>query len=462
MARTKRTAGEKVKRYQRKLAQKRKSDEEWAEHVHLEITGELSAMTISWKGRMEELMGLLAGNSWEVVEDLRDESRQAIVCPICTLEMMARGRQAPSIVPCHLFKVHLQRIHQIVEDLYLARICNKVPGSVSKAVENHYEQGGCSELVGGEAAKGQRQEAGREETNREPMWKKSELVRSVSDLKVWEVEKMMPGGQILVACPVCKLEKRKDVRVNRSMVKSNQFKIHFEQEHKPQKFLLKSRCLKCPICQELVPSGLLGVHFDQRRTCEKAVALEKVKIHIKEEESEVKMEIGGAGGPEAGTSTGEYMELCNPDVKIKLEYEETVKTEAVEEMQEVVPQISKEEILKEATAASHHKYREVFHVKEMDEEYIQKLVQKYLVESNQPVTLLKRLTKDLWYKYKHEPGAGEKRAWKCWITSSDGINICASYWNKKGAMYKVAIRALAQLFSISVFPRPKTECIKFM
>ena len=449
MARTKRTAGEKVKRSERRLAQKRKTDEEWAEHVHLEITGELSAMTISWKGRMEELMGLLAGNSWEVVEDLRDESRQAIVCPICTLEMMARGRQAPSIVPCHLIKVHLQRIHQIVEDLYLARICNKVPGSVSKAVENHYEQGGCSELVGGEAAKGQRQEAGREETNREPMWKKSGLVRSVSDFKVWEVEKIMPGGQILVACPVCKLEKRKDVRVNRSMVKSNQFKIHFEQEHKSQKFLLKSRCLKCPICQELVPSGLLGVHFDQRRTCEKAVALEKVKIHIKEEESEVKMEIGGAGGPEAGTSTGEYMELCNPDVKIKLEYEETVKTEAVEEMQEVVPQISKEEILKEATAASHHKYREVFHVKEMDEEYIQQLVQKYLVETNQPVTLLKRLTKDIFYKFIYEPGAGKDLAWKCWITSNDGINICASERSKKGAMCKVAIKALAQLFSIN-------------
>jgi len=423
MARTKRTAGEKAKRSERKLAQKRKSDEEWAEHVHLEITGELSAMTISWKGRMEELMGLLAGNSWEVVEDLRDESRQAIVCPICTLEIAARGRQAPSIVPCHLLKVHLQRIHQIVEDLYLARICNKVPGwgSVSKAVENQTKT----------------------------MRKKTELVRSVSDLKVWEVEKMMPGGQILVACPVCKLEKRKGVRVNESMVKSNQFKNHFKQEHKSQKFLLKSRCLKCPICQELVPSGLLGVHFDQRRTCEKAVALEKVKIHIKEEESEVKMEIGGVGGPEAGTSTGEYMELCNPDVKIKLEYEETVKTEAVEEMQEVVPQISKEEILKEAKAASHHKYREVFHVKEMDEEYIQKLVQKYLVETNQPVTLLKRLTTDIFYKFIYEPGAGKDLAWKCWITSNDGINICASERSKKGAMCKVAIKALAQLFSIN-------------
>ena len=152
MARTKQTARKKLNRSERQLAQK-KEDEEWAEHVQLEISGELSAIMISWKGRMEELVGLLAGNSWEVVEDLRDEHGKAIVCPICTIEITERGRQAPSIVPCHLFKVHLKRIHHVVEDLYLTcPTCKKVPGwgSVSK-MECHYEQGGCSEVEGGEA-----------------------------------------------------------------------------------------------------------------------------------------------------------------------------------------------------------------------------------------------------------------------------------------------------------------------
>ena len=118
-------------------------------------------------------------------------------------------------------------------------------------------------------------------------------------------------------------------------------------------------------------------------------------------------------------------------------------------MLEEVPQISKEEILKEAKATSHHRYREVFHVKEMEDEYIQKLVQKYLVKTNQPATLLKRLTTDIFYKFIYEPGAGKDLAWKCWITSSDGINFCASERSKKGAMYKVATKALAQLFSIN-------------
>lgn len=93
-------------------AEKREDDER-TEHVQLEIAGELSALlavTISWKGRLEELVGLLAGKSWEeVVKHLRYESRQTIVCP-------ARGRQAPSsIVLSHLFPVHLNRIHQIAK-----------------------------------------------------------------------------------------------------------------------------------------------------------------------------------------------------------------------------------------------------------------------------------------------------------------------------------------------------------
>merc|ERR1712012_533122 len=135
--------------------------------------------------------------------------------------------------------------------------------------------------------------------------------------------------------------------------------------------------------------------------------------------------------PEAGASRGEYMELCNPRVKIKMEDELTIKTEEGEEdMDEEVPQISNEEILKHFKPNVRHIYKEAFQVIEMSDDYIQKLIQKYHVDTNQPVTLLKRLTQDLFYKYVHEPKAGKK--WKCWITSSDGVNICASDYCRKG------------------------------
>ena len=66
-------------------AEKREDDER-TEHVQLEIAGELSTAIISWKGRMEELVGLLAGKSWEeVVKHLRYESRQTIVCLVPSL-----------------------------------------------------------------------------------------------------------------------------------------------------------------------------------------------------------------------------------------------------------------------------------------------------------------------------------------------------------------------------------------
>ena len=456
MAKTKQNAREKVCRYEQK-----KWDEDLAEHVRLEMVGELPAVTISWKKRMAELVQELAGKSWEVVEDLRDESKSAIVCPICTLEIGEKGRQAPSVVPCHLFKVHLARTHEVVGDIYLTcPKCNKIPGWASvPQVESHYEQGGCVEQVaGGEAEQSQIKVT----TPWENMWKgvlKSELVRSVRALQVWEVERVRPG-QILVACPVCKLEKRRGVRVHESMVKSNQLKSHFEQEHKPQKFLLKSRILKCPNCQDFIPAGLLGVHFDQGRSCEKAVALaEKVQVPIKEEGSEVKMEIGGAKDPEAGTSSStgeEYMELINSDHKIKLEGGAVIKTEAVEEFygveemhdEDVPPQISREEILKEIPPNARPKYQEVFQIKELTDEYIQTLVQKYLVDTDQPVTLLKRLTTDVFYKYQVQV-AGAWGPWKCWITCSSGVNICASDAKKKGAMRKVAIKALSQLFNIN-------------
>jgi len=436
-------------------------EEAWAEHVQLEIAGELSVETSSWKGRMVELVGLfnrlLTETNWEVVKDLRDESRQAIVCPVCTVEITTRGRQAPSIVPCHLFPVHLDRIHQIVGDLYLTcPTCKKVPGrsGVSK-VERHYENGGCSEPA----------------LDTGTVWKgvqKKELVMAVMDLKVWEVERIRPG-QVLVACPVCKLEREKSARVHESMVKSNQFKNHFEQEHKPLKFLLQYRCLKCPICQAFVSSGFLGVHFDQGRSCEQAVVLaEKAEVPFKEEGGEVKMEIGGYEDPEAGTIKEEYMEMLNP---IKLERGVVIKTEAVEEFygeqtheetqQEEMPQISKEEIL-----SMRAKYIDkdisldvedidegnAFEVKEMKDEDFQRLIQKYHVKTNQPIALLAQLTKDLFYKHKHEPQQGQDSAWKCWITSSSGLTICARDRKKKGAMLKTARKALSQLFFINYPP----------
>ena len=430
--------------------EKKKLDEALAEHVRLEMLGELSSVTISWKNkkRSVELVRLLAGTSWEVVKDLRDESKLGIVCPVCTLEIGAQGRKAPSIVPCSLFSVHLARIHQIHEDIYLmCPMCKKIPGWATVAkVESHYKNGGCSELAKGEADEGQNEGTDGETLRMGKL--KLELTRSVRELQVWEVEKIL-AGQILVACPVCKLEKREGARVHESMVKSNQFKNHFEQEHKKQKFLLKVRVLKCPICQEFIPAGLLGVHFDQGRSCEKAVALaNKVEVCDKEEESEVKMEVGEAGDPEAGTSAGE--EYMKPDHKIKLEGGVIIKTEAVEEFYGVKTQempdlqISEEEILKAKI------HREEFHFKEMQEEYVQNYIKKFLVDTDQPVTLLKRLTKGVFYKYIQEPKVGKEwGAWKCWITSKSGVTICARDSKKKGAMRKVAIKALSQLFSIN-------------
>ena len=123
------------------LIKRKRRDEAWAEHVQLELAGELSAETSSWKGRVEELERLLEGTSWEVVEELRDEKKPAIVCPVCALEITARGRQFPSIVPCRLLSVHLDRIHQIKQDLYLTcPICKKIPGVNTSMVETHYER----------------------------------------------------------------------------------------------------------------------------------------------------------------------------------------------------------------------------------------------------------------------------------------------------------------------------------
>ena len=136
----------------------------------------------------------------------------------------------------------------------------------------------------------------------------------------------------------------------------------------------------------------------------------------------------------------------DPDHKIKQEGGVTIKTEAVEEfyeMQEDEPQISEEEILREGI------HRKEFHIKVMQEEYVQNYIRRYLVDTDQPVTLLKRLTKGVCYKYIQEPKVGEWGTWKCWITSNSGVTICARDSKKKGAMRKVAIKALSQLFSIN-------------
>ena len=107
-------------------------------------------------------------------------------------------------------------------------------------------------------------------------------MRSLREFQVWEVEKIKPG-QIVVACPVCKLERLRE--------KSNQelknLRNHLKREHKRLKFyLMRSRCLKCPICLKIVSASQLGVHFGQGRPCEN-------KVGFKEEGSE---EIPGGSG----------------------------------------------------------------------------------------------------------------------------------------------------------------------
>ena len=78
-------------------------------------------------------------------------------------------------------------------------------------------------------------------------------------------------------------------------------------------------------------------------------------------------------------------------------------------------------------------------------------IQKYLVKTKEPISLLKIFTKNICYQFSYEPKAGAQLAWKCWITSRTGVTICARDWKKKGAMRKVAVNALAQLFSVDQF-----------
>ena len=127
-----------------------------------------------------------------------------------------------------------------------------------------------------------------------------EFMRSLRELQVWEVEKIKPG-QIMVACPVCKLE-----RLDECNQEFRNLRNHFKREHKRLKFyLVKSRCLKCPICHEIVSASQLGVHFEQGKRCEKDLLVDQSKD---DEREDVKMEVPGGSG-EANSEWSKTMTL---------------------------------------------------------------------------------------------------------------------------------------------------------
>ena len=98
-----------------------------------------------------------------------------------------------------------------------------------------------------------------------------EFMRSLRELQVWEVAKIKPG-QIMVACPACKLERLKECNQEFRNLRN-----HFKREHQRLKFhLVRSRCLKCPICHKIVSASQLGVHFEQGRPCEKDLPRENI------------------------------------------------------------------------------------------------------------------------------------------------------------------------------------------
>ena len=108
-----------------------------------------------------------------------------------------------------------------------------------------------------------------------------EFMRSLRELQVWEVERFKPG-QIMVACPVCKLE-----RMHKCNQEFRNLRNHFKREHKRFKFyLVKTRCLKCPVCLEIVSASQLGVHFGQGMACEKNLLVDQSKVTFKEDGSE--------------------------------------------------------------------------------------------------------------------------------------------------------------------------------
>ena len=117
-----------------------------------------------------------------------------------------------------------------------------------------------------------------------------EFMRSLRELQVWEVEKIRPG-QIVVACPVCKLERLRE-KCNQEF---RNLRNHMKREHKRLKFcLVRSRCLKCPVCHQIVSASQLAVHFGQGRPCEKDLLFDEKKLGLKEERSEEIPEGSGA------------------------------------------------------------------------------------------------------------------------------------------------------------------------
>ena len=104
------------------------------------------------------------------------------------------------------------------------------------------------------------------------------FMRSLRELQVWEVEKIKPG-QIVVACPVCKLERLH----GKCHQEFKNLRSHLKREHKRLKFyLVRARCLKCPVCLEIVSASQLGVHFGQDRPCEKDLLVEEKQVGFKE------------------------------------------------------------------------------------------------------------------------------------------------------------------------------------
>ena len=236
------------------------------------------------------------------------------------------------------------------------------------------------------------------------------------------------------------------MRVNESMVRANYFKNHVRLEHKH--CFLKAWVFECPVCQKMVPAGLLKAHFAEGRTCEKALPINLVEVRVKEED--VKMEPDAE--PWVKTAKEEYVEA---DQEIKIESGVIIKREAVAESCGEEPDgealsLSQERSSKRTPAESPKNYGDVFHVRELPDQQRKEIIKKY-VETNQPVVLLKRLTRHVCYKYSNNP-KGRDKAWKCWITSSSGITICAWGWKKKEAMQQVAVKALAQVFSVHNFP----------
>ena len=276
---------------------------------------------------------------------------------------------------------------------------------------------------------------------------KQELMKAVTQLQIWNVEKKVPG-EVMVACPVCKMEAREKMRVNESMVKASFFRNHVKLEHKHYSCILKARVFECPVCQEMVPPGLLETHFAEGRTCEKALPINLVEVRVKEED--VKMEPDAE--PWVKTVKEEYVEA---DKEIKIESGVIIKQGAIEQFFGDGPNgealsLSQEWPLKRTPAESPKNYQNVFHVRELPDQQRKRIIEKY-IDTNQPVTLLKRLTRHTFYKYSNDP-KGRDKTWKCWITSSSGITICAWGWKKKEAMRQVAVKALAQLFSVHNFP----------